>query len=86
MINKGKKEWMTILDLIEQRRRHKNDGTTYKNIQKTIRKKIREAKKAWISAKCREIEELNKRHNNFNLQKSERDDKYHPKKNYCETG
>lgn len=56
--NKGKEEWMTneILVLMEQRRMHKNEEITYKNILRIIRRKIREAKETWINAKCQEIE------------------------------
>lgn len=67
-----KKTWMTdeILNLMDQRRRYKNqDEIRYNNLNKEIRRKIRDAKSLWIEGKCNEIEELERKHDSFNLHK-----------------
>ncbi|KAF2880074.1 hypothetical protein ILUMI_26086 [Ignelater luminosus] len=64
----GKKQWMTqeILDLMEERPlvKHK-DPENYSEIQLKIRKKIRQAKEQYN----KEIEDLNSRHDTFNVHK-----------------
>lgn len=69
---KAKKEWMTqdILNLMEERRKHKNKNQNqYKQIHRTIRKKIKEAKELWLQESCKEIEHLQSIHDDFNLHK-----------------
>ncbi|XP_072384650.1 uncharacterized protein [Diabrotica undecimpunctata] len=45
-----KKEWMTneILHLMEERRRNKTNKTKYKEVNREIKRKIREAKENWV--------------------------------------
>lgn len=65
-----RKPWMTdeILELMEKRRQYKTkEASKYKEVQKAIRRKIREAKEKWLSEKCIEIEELDKKYDSFNL-------------------
>lgn len=67
-----KQKWMNddILHLMEERRTFKNqDRQKYKLIDKEIRKKIRDAKEAWFVNQCKEVEELQKRHDTFNIHK-----------------
>lgn len=67
-----KKGWMTdeIMNLMEERRRVKSNNTQeYWAIHRNIRKKIREAKAKWMTEKCSEIEDLNKKHDLFNTHK-----------------
>ncbi|XP_030754530.1 uncharacterized protein LOC115881253 [Sitophilus oryzae] len=67
-----KHNWMNddILHLMEERRSFKNqDQQKYQLINKEIRKKIRAAKEAWFVNQCKEVEELQKRHDTFNLHK-----------------
>lgn len=68
---KRHKSWMTseIMDQMEQRRRFKNNREAYINTNKTIRSKIRKAKEEWYEGKCREIEGLLEKNDNFNLHK-----------------
>ncbi|XP_071576849.1 uncharacterized protein [Temnothorax nylanderi] len=53
-----KKEWMTteILELMTERRIQKPNPLLYKEINRKIRRKCREAKEQWMSEKCKEIE------------------------------
>lgn len=69
--NNKKRDWMTpeILDLMEKRRRLKRDETKYKEINKVIRKKCREAKEEWMAEKCNEIEALQEKYDTFNVHK-----------------
>uniref|UniRef100_A0A8D8SH15 Craniofacial development protein 2 n=1 Tax=Cacopsylla melanoneura TaxID=428564 RepID=A0A8D8SH15_9HEMI len=64
-----KKSWMTeeILGMMEERRISKNDPQKYKNIQKAIRNKIREAKEKELEDRCTEIEFLQQKHDSYNL-------------------
>lgn len=66
-----KKEWMTteILNLMEERRKYKNAPLQYKELNKIIRRKCRNAKEEWMSEKCREIELLQEKHDSFNIHK-----------------
>lgn len=67
-----KEEWMTdeILELMEERRRHKNvNKTQYQQLHNQIRRKIRKAKETFFTEKCEEIEDLQNKYDNFNLHK-----------------
>jgi hypothetical protein len=66
--NKG---WMTqdILDLMEQRRKMKNYPDKYKEINKHIKKRIKEAKEEWIKEQCEEMETYEKKYDAFNMHK-----------------
>lgn len=67
-----KKDWMTdkILDLIQQRRRWKNkDEARYREIYRQIRFEVKKAKETWMEQKCREMEELQRKHDEFNIHK-----------------
>lgn len=65
------KSWMTdeILQMIQERRKHKNKNSTYREINTKIRRKIKEAKRVWISEKCEEIEALDKKYDSHNMHK-----------------
>ena len=67
------KPWMTdeILDLMEDRRLAKigGDNTKYKEIQRNVRRKVKEAKLNWVTEQCEEAEELIKIHDSFNFHK-----------------
>lgn len=67
----GNRAWMTqeILDLMEQRRKRKNHLDKYKDINKQIKKKIKEAKEAWIKEQCEEMETYEKKYDAFNMYK-----------------
>lgn len=68
--NGKKKRWMTdgILDLMEERRKVKDkDPGRYRDIQRQIRREIRQAKETWAQEKCLEIEDLERRHDSFNM-------------------
>lgn len=59
-----------ILELMDERRRCKsNNNIRYKQLQIQIRRKIREAKETYFSDKCKEIEDLQNKYDNFNLNK-----------------
>lgn len=60
--NDKKKESMTteILYLMEERGKCKNSLSQYKELDKNICRKCRNAREEWISEKCREIEMLQK--------------------------
>jgi hypothetical protein len=64
-----KKPWMKeeILQLMEERRRNKGKKAEYTRLHKIIRRKIREAKEEWLEENCKEIEELQKKHDYFNV-------------------
>ncbi|XP_030747109.1 uncharacterized protein LOC115875737 [Sitophilus oryzae] len=66
-----KQEWITpeILKLMNERRGVKDNNDAYKNIQKEIRSKIREAKEVFYKRKCDEIEALQEKHDSFNVHK-----------------
>lgn len=68
---KKKNDWMTdeILDLFERRRESKNNPERYKEIDRTVNRKIKEAKEKWLREKCQEIEELERKHDSFNMHK-----------------
>lgn len=67
-----KKQWMTdeILEMMDERRKLKNaDPEAYRQIHGVIKRKIREAKERWMSERCQEIEELDRKHDSFNMYK-----------------
>lgn len=66
-----RKDWMTeeIIGLMEERRGLKNDRNMYREKNRVIRRKIREAKESWLEAKCREIEEAQAKHDVFTVHK-----------------
>lgn len=71
-----KNKWMTteILTLIEKRRAYKNrKEREYQEIQKVIKQKIRQAKEQHLMERCNEIEDLQKRHDSFNVHKKIRE-------------
>ena len=53
------KKWMNsqILDLMEERRKLKNDEAEYKILNKKIRRECNAAKEEWINRQCQEIEQ-----------------------------
>ena len=57
------------LDLMEERRKVKNDLVKYKEMNKKVQRSCRKAKEAWWEEKCAEIEELQEKHDSFNLHK-----------------
>lgn len=74
--NQKHKPWMTmeILQLMNERRSHRNrNNREYGNIHCTIRRKIREAKEEWAKDACKEIEELQERHDYYNIHKKVRE-------------
>ena len=58
---KQHKNWVNIeiLDLMEERRKSKNEKEKYKELNKEIRKKCNEAKELWLNQQCQEIEKNN---------------------------
>lgn len=70
-----KQKWMTseILHLMEQRRQYKTNPEEYKRRQKEIKQKIRIAKENWMKEKCMEMEDLENRHDTFNMYKKVRE-------------
>lgn len=69
------KTWMTneILKLMEERRKHKNNNPVYKQIQRELQRKIREAKQKELEEKCQEIEDLQRKYDEFNVHKKVRE-------------
>ena len=55
---KEDKKWMKteILQLMEERRKAKNDELKYKELDKQVKKRCNEAKEEWINNQCQEIE------------------------------
>lgn len=69
---KKKKPWMTeeILQLMDERRKVKTrNKQKYIELHRTIRKKIRETKAKFLDEECKEIEQLQAKHDTFNLHK-----------------
>ncbi|KAI5718027.1 hypothetical protein M8J77_015079 [Diaphorina citri] len=66
-----KQKWMTedILILMEKRRANRQNPIEYKNIQREIRTKIRQAKTEWHAQQCLEIEGYGLIHDSFNQHK-----------------
>ena len=76
LLTRGKQkrgqEWITerILGLMEEQRQCKTEcKQRYKEIHKQIRNEIRTAKETFYERKCEEIEELQLKHDIFNLHK-----------------
>ncbi|XP_030747721.1 craniofacial development protein 2-like [Sitophilus oryzae] len=69
--NNKKQKWITneILLLMDERRKAKNNKDKYRDLQRQIRSKIRIAKNEWLKKECREIEQLQHKHDDFNLHK-----------------
>lgn len=66
-----KQEWMTdaILELMGERRMQRKRSPEYRALQTRIRASIRNAKEAWFTAQCVEVERLKELHDDFNLHK-----------------
>ncbi|KAL1448667.1 hypothetical protein WDU94_003512 [Cyamophila willieti] len=66
-----KQKWMTekILDLMEKRRRCKQNANEYKKIHTEIRRQIRQAKTEWHTQQCQEMEKYGLIHDSFNQHK-----------------
>ncbi|NSM56165.1 hypothetical protein HET73_00315 [Wolbachia endosymbiont of Atemnus politus] len=65
-----KKDWMTeeILNLMKLRKRYKNKNRPeYHYLNKNIKYRCRLAKEEWYNNKCKEIEDLQKQNNNYNV-------------------
>lgn len=62
---KAKKKWMTeeILNLMEQRRKCKENEKAYVSLHAQITTKCKEAKEKWLKDKCELIEQLQKTNN-----------------------
>lgn len=57
-----------ILSLMETRRRHKlTDMKKYRETNAVIRRRIGESKEIWLSEKFREIEDLQRKYDSFNV-------------------
>lgn len=71
--NKNRKqEWITqkIMNLMVERLKQKTNALNYKQINKIVKSKCREAKEEWMRAKCQEIEQLQRRCAAFNVYKN----------------
>uniref|UniRef100_A0A8D8Q762 Craniofacial development protein 2 n=1 Tax=Cacopsylla melanoneura TaxID=428564 RepID=A0A8D8Q762_9HEMI len=73
--NNKDKSWMTeeIKHLMEERRIHKNNQPIYREKDRELQRKIREAKQKEIDEKCRDIEILQERYDEFNVHKKVRE-------------
>lgn len=58
-----------ILELMAERRIQKLNLLPYKELNRKIQRKCREAKKQWMSGKCKEIKILQEKHDAFNVYK-----------------
>jgi hypothetical protein len=56
-----------ILDLMEERRKHKQNNSKYNRLKILIRRKIREAKEKKATERCAEIEIFQNRYDSFNV-------------------
>lgn len=68
----AKKPWMTqeIINLMEEKRKSKNTNPQkYIQLKKQVEHQIKGAKERWMEENCREMEELDNRHDYFNLHK-----------------
>jgi hypothetical protein len=65
------KYWMTdhILQLMDERRKSKNNPAQYRNLQRLIRNEIRKAKEDWMKCQCEELESYDRSHNTFKMHK-----------------
>ena len=67
-----KQPWMTdeILKVMEERRQHKTTNEDrYRELNRTIRRKCREAKEQWLMERCCEIEQLQQKYDLHNVHK-----------------
>lgn len=66
-----KKRWMTdeILNMMEDRRLAKGNKEEYNRINRNIKREIKHAKENWMRDRCREMEELEERHDAFQMHK-----------------
>ena len=67
-----KQPWMTeeILKIMEERREHKTKNEhRYRELNRTIRRKCREAKEQWLAERCCEIEQLQQKYDIHNIHK-----------------
>ncbi|KAL3271916.1 hypothetical protein HHI36_022386 [Cryptolaemus montrouzieri] len=62
-----------ILELMEKRRLAKNEPTTYRQLQNSIKGKIKLGKEEWIEELCEEMENLDSKHEVFNMHKKLRE-------------
>lgn len=53
--------------LTERRRLSKNNKSEYRKLNKTMRTEVRSAKERWIGEKCEEMENLQKKHNSYEM-------------------
>ena len=60
---KKHKPWITqeILELLNERRKAKNNITAYKKLDREVRNACQQAKEILLNSKCQEIEELEKK-------------------------
>lgn len=58
---------LVAMELMEERRKSRNNPGEYRQIDKKIRKEIRTAKEDWLKNQCQEIKTLGKKHDHFNL-------------------
>lgn len=66
----SKKDWMSpeIIQLINEKRRYKNKNKQkYKELKNKIKYEITKAKEEWMEKNCKELEELNSKHDTTNL-------------------
>lgn len=71
-LGKREREWMTpeILRLMEERRGYKSKNEIkYRETHRLITQLIRKAKEKWMEDRCRELEELQDKHDYFNIHK-----------------
>lgn len=80
-----RQDWMTneILELMNKRRDLKNRNEyEYKQIHKLITRKIKVAKERWMEERCEEIEELQRKHDEYAIHKKIKEINYkHQKHN-----
>ncbi|KAL3274010.1 hypothetical protein HHI36_015428 [Cryptolaemus montrouzieri] len=74
-MNIKKKRWMTteILELMGKKRLAKNEPTTYRQLPNSIKGKMKLAKEKWIKELCEEMENLDSKHDIFNMHKKLRE-------------
>lgn len=57
----NKQNWITLEILVDTRWKFKEDKSKYKDINKTICRRCREARYQWLSKQCRKTEAYKKR-------------------------
>ncbi|KAL3267203.1 hypothetical protein HHI36_011339 [Cryptolaemus montrouzieri] len=68
-IKKERRMTTDILELMEKRRFAKNEPTTYRQLQNSMKGKIKLAKEKWIKELFEEMENLDSKHDVFNMHK-----------------